>query len=249
MDTENLFGRRQGIAILLVIVCSGSIALAGWFVGSGIERARSHDRYVTVKGLAEMEVTADRAVWPITFVATDDQLDTAQSAIRQDTREVRRFLADHGLEGPEVELQDLHVTDQLTQAYRSGPVDSRYIIRQTLVVRTDDVQAVRSATQDIGTLLSEGVVLGGEGYRPGPSFLFTGLNEIKPEMIATATANARDGARQFAEDAGSRVGSIRRANQGVFQILPADGAQNLPEESHVYKTVRAVVTLDYYLED
>jgi hypothetical protein len=109
--------------------------------------------------------------------------------------------------------------------------------------------AVRAATQDIGSLLSEGVVLGGEGYRPGPSFLFTGLNQVKPDMIATATANAREGADQFAQDAGSRLGSIRRANQGVFQILPADGARNLPEESQVNKTVRAVVTLEYYLED
>jgi hypothetical protein len=249
MQAQHFITENRVFLIVVAIVLAGSIVMAGWFVGTGIEHARSYDRYVTVKGLAELNVTADRAVWPITFVATDDELDAAQSRISRDTVSIRDFLAEHGIDSDEVELQDLHVTDQLAQAYRSGPVDSRYIIRQTLVVRSDDVLAVRAATQDIGALLSEGVVLGGEGYRPGPSFLFTGLNRVKPDMIATATANAREGADQFAQDAGSRLGSIRRANQGVFQILPADGARNLPEESQVNKTVRAVVTLEYYLED
>lgn len=249
MQTGEWIDRHRRVLLVTATLLAGAIVAAGWLVGRGIEHARSYDRYVTVKGLAELDVTADRAVWPITFVATADELDAAQAIITRDTDSVRRFLADHGLEGDEVELQDLNVTDQLAQAHRSGPVDSRYIIRQTLVVRTDDVTAVRGATQDIGSLLSEGVVLGGERYQPGPSFLFTGLNEIKPEMIATATANAREGANQFAQDAGSHLGSIRRANQGVFQILPGDGAQNLPEASQVNKTVRAVVTLEYYLED
>ncbi|MEX2445094.1 MAG: SIMPL domain-containing protein [Alkalispirochaeta sp.] len=179
----------------------------------------------------EQFISRHRAVWPITFVATDDELSAAQTMISRDTATVRRFLADHGLEGDEVELQDLYVTDQLAQAYRSGPVDSRYIIRQTLVVRSDDVMAVRAATQDIGSLLANGVVLGGEGYRPGPSFLFTGLNAVKPEMIATATANTREEAAQFAEDAGSRLGSIRRANQGVFKFFP-------PTERRTYRKSR-----------
>jgi uncharacterized protein len=225
-----------------------AMALAGWFVGRGFEQTRSYERFVTVKGLAEENVVADRAVWPITFVATDDNLQIAQQTIADDTQTVREFLADHGIDPDDIELQNLAVTDQLAQAYRSGPVDSRYIIEQTLLVRSGDVEAVRQATQDIGSLLSAGVVLGGQGYRPGPSFIFTGINEIKQGMIAEATASARSSADQFARDSGSALGAIRRANQGVFQILPADGADNLTESSQINKTVRAVVTLEYFLE-
>ncbi len=247
-------GASGGRAVLLVafaaaLVVAFSVTAAGWFVGRGVEQTRSYDRFVTVKGLAERAVTADRAVWPITFVATDDSLQVAQEAIERDTQVVRSFLSGHGIGDNEVEVQNLTVTDQLAQAYRSGPVDSRYIIEQTLLVRTADVAAVRQATQDIGALLSEGVVLGGQGYRPGPSFMFTGLNDIKPEMIAEATAAARTSADQFASDSGSVLGSIRRANQGVFQILAADGADNMPESSQMNKTVRAVVTLEYFLEE
>jgi hypothetical protein len=226
-----------------------AIILAGALVGQGIRNSRSYDRFVTVKGLAERDVTADRAVWPITFAATDDSLEVAQRAIETDTIAVRAFLTAQGISDESVEVQDLAVTDQLAQTYRSGPVDSRYIIQQTLLVRTDDVEAVRSATQNIGELLAEGVVLGGQGYRPGPSYQYTGLNDIKTEMIAEATAAARASADQFAQDSGSNLGGIRRANQGVFQILAADGVDTLPEATQVQKTVRAVVTLEYYLVD
>jgi hypothetical protein len=173
----------------------------------------------------------------------------AQNSIENDTASVMEFLSVHGISDDEIEVQNLSVTDQLAQAYRSGPVDSRFIIQQTLLVRTDNVSAVQTASQDIGALIAEGVVLGGQGYRPGPSYQYTRLNDIKPDMIAAATASARASARQFAADAGSNVGSIRRANQGVFQILPADGAENLPESSQITKTVRAVVTLEYFLEE
>jgi hypothetical protein len=226
-----------------------SLVAAGYLVGEGIRNIRSYERFVTVKGLAERNVTADRAVWPLTYVATDDELRMAQSSIEDDTTSVMEFLSTHGITDEEIEVQNLSVTDQLAQAYRSGPVDSRFIIQQTLLVRTDNVAAVQTASQDIGALIAAGVVLGGQGYRPGPNYQYTRLNDIKPDMIAEATASARASARQFAADAGSKVGSIRRANQGVFQILAADGAENLPESSQITKTVRAVVTLEFFLEE
>lgn len=248
-------GRRIPVGVRISLFVAGtafiavSLVAAGYLVGEGIRNIRSYERFVTVKGLAERNVTADRAVWPLTYVATDDELRMAQSSIENDTASVMEFLSVHGITDDEIEVQNLSVTDQLAQAYRSGPVDSRFIIQQTLLVRTDNVEAVQTASQDIGALIAEGVVLGGQGYRPGPSYQYTRLNDIKPDMIAAATASARASARQFAADAGSKVGSIRRANQGVFQILPADGAENLPESSQITKTVRAVVTLEYFLEE
>ena len=190
------------VKVAAAVIVGVAIAGAGWFVGNGIENMRSLDRYVTVKGLAEQNVQADRAVWPITFVATDDVLQTAQAKIETDTKTLIDFLASHGISKEMTELQNLQVTDQLAQSYRSGPIESRYIVNQTIQVRTEDVNAVVAASQDIGKLLQGGIVLGGQGYNPGPSYMFTGLNDIKPEMIAAATANAREAALQFAADSG-----------------------------------------------
>ena len=237
------------VKVVAAVIVGVAIAGAGWFVGNGIANMRSLDRYVTVKGLAEQDVQADRAVWPITFVATDDVLQTAQAKIEADTKTLIDFLASHGISKEMTELQNLQVTDQLAQSYRSGPIESRYIVNQTIQVRTDDVKAVVAASQDIGKLLQGGIVLGGQGYNPGPSYMFTGLNGVKPEMIAAATANAREAAAQFATDSGGQLGGIRRATQGLFQILAADGAPNMNEASQINKTVRVVTTMEYLIRD
>ena len=232
---------------LAIIPLAIALLGAGWLIGHGIQNTRSYERFVTVKGLSERSVVADRAVWPITFVATNDDLQTAQRKITADTSAVRAFLTDSGIQPEEIEVQNLLVQDQMAQSYRSGPITSRYTISQTLLVRSTNIQGVRQATQEIGRLIEAGVIFGGQSYQTGPSYLYTGLNTVKTEMIAEATANARQSALQFARDAQSDLGTIRRANQGVFQILAADGAANIREESQINKTVRVVVTLEYFL--
>ena len=106
---------------------------------------------------------------------------------------------------------------------------------------------VLKANQHVGELVTAGVVLssGGEYGSGGPTFIFTGLSKLKPEMIAEATARAREAAEQFARDSRSQVGGIRQANQGVFEILPRDQAPGISQESQMVKTVRVVTTVEY----
>jgi hypothetical protein len=241
---------QERVSIPAAILLAAGVALAGWFVGSGFVDGRVADRFVTVKGLAERDVRADLALWPIRFVSTDDDLDVAQRRIEQSRRTVLDFLARHGIDSTGVELQGLEVTDVLTNPYRSGPTDSRYIIAQTLMVRTEDPVLARDVSQHVGELVEAGVVLSSQmGPSSGPTYLLTSLNDLKPEMIAEATASAREAAQQFALDSGSRLGKIRRANQGVFVILPRDRAPGIVEENALEKTVRVVATVEYYLTD
>jgi hypothetical protein len=240
--------RTLGLLVAALALGLG-MAAAGWFVGEGFLRARSGDRFVTVKGLAEREVKADLAIWPLRFVATGNDLAEVQAKVRADAASVQSFLTGAGIAAEEIALMSLEVTDLLAQPYRTGPVESRFIIAQTLLVRTADVDVVAKATQRIGDLVEAGVVLSNE-FNPagGPNYLFTRLNALKPEMIAEATREARAGAEQFAADSDSRVGAIRRANQGVFQILPRDAVPGLSEERQIDKTVRVVSTIEYFLE-
>jgi hypothetical protein len=226
------------------------IALGGWFVGHGFASARAGERFVTVKGVSEREVEADVALWPLRFVATDNSLSEAQARIEADTERVLAFLTQNGIPGAEVTVQDLVVTDLLANPYRSGPTPSRFIVSKTLMVRSEQPKVVAGASQRVGDLVQAGVVLSTEG-RPGsgPTYLFTRLNDFKPKMIAEATAAAREAAQQFAADSRSRLGGIRRANQGVFQILPRDAAQGFSEEGQLAKTLRVVTTVDYTLVD
>jgi hypothetical protein len=232
------------------LILAAGLALCGFFTGHGFFKGRAADRFVTVKGVAERDVVADVALWPITFVATGDELRATQADIRRSHGLTLEFLRSHGIDAGEVEVQSLDVTDVFANAYRTGPVQNRFIIEQTLMVRTGDPAVVDSASQAVGELVDTGVVLSSRGMPGGgPTYLFTDLSSLKPEMIAEATAKARRAAEQFAQDSGSRIGKIRRANQGVFVILARDRARGVSEESQINKTVRVVSTVEYYLKD
>lgn len=226
-----------------------AVVLAGLAIGRGIQRFRLADRSVTVKGVAERAVKADIALWPMRIVASGPELAVAQDKINADQRTVRAFFARVGLDSTHVELLSLEVTDKRSNPYEGSPSGVRFAISATLVARTDDPERIRVASQRVGDLVASGVALSsGGGWGTGPTYLFTRLNDLKPAMLAEATANARDAAAEFAKRSGTRVGAIRRASQGLFEILPRDQAPGIPEGSQLEKVLRVVTTVEYELK-
>lgn len=232
------------------IILALGIAAGGFLAGHGVVRAKAAERYVTVKGVAEREATADLAIWPLRVVATSDDLARANSDLQGSVGRIKRFLARHGVDTTQITLQDFAVRDKQANEYGGQMSGPRYLINQTVLVRSTQPDVVAAASQKVAELVNEGVVLSsGEQYgNGGPTFVFTGLNALKPEMIAQATSRAREAAQQFAEDAGSSLGGIRQANQGYFEILPRDQAQGINEASQVRKMIRVVATVEYLLK-
>jgi len=220
------------------------LILAGLAVGNGIVSSRLNDRNVTVRGVSERNVVADIAFWPIRYSSTGDDLTGVQRTIDADTQTVRKFLEDQGFKPDEIALGQLEVTDNYANGYQQN-VASRYVIAQTVNVRTTSVQRVTDSYRKTGDLVRRGVVF---SSWQGPSYVFTKLNEVKPEMIAEATKSAREGALQFANDSGSRLGGIKDATQGYFEIQPRDQGENSIESQQVNKTVRVVTTVTYRLK-
>lgn len=241
---------RPSTTSIAALIIAAGIALGGLFTGGGFVRGRAADRYVTVKGVAEREVQADLALWPLRVAAVDNDLAAAQATVSRSLARIRAFLQRNGIDTAHAELQEVQVTDAFAQAYRPrGEIATRFIVRQTLMVRSTQPATVLAASQRVGELVSAGVVLSSEEYRGGgPTFLFTKLNDVKPAMIAQATANAREAAEQFAKDSRTSLRGIRRASQGVFLILPRDQAPGIAEESQVNKVVRVVSTVEYFLK-
>jgi hypothetical protein len=237
---------------VLALLLAFALVIGGWLGGRGIARVRATDRFVTVKGVAEREVKADLAIWPLTISVAENDLASAQRRVATSVTGIKTFLFRHGLDTTRTALQDFQVIDAYANQYRPpGEVITRYIVRQTLMVRSDRPDTVLAASQRLSELVDAGVVFtsGGEYAATGPSFLFTKLNDFKPAMIAEATAQAREAAAQFARDADSRLAGIRRANQGVFEILPREQAAGIREESQVFKTLRVVTTVEFLLQE
>ncbi|WP_336365772.1 SIMPL domain-containing protein [Marinobacter sp. C2H3] len=232
------------LGVALVIASLGAATL----VNQGLTDLRTGDRFVTVKGVAERNVEADLAIWPIRFVATGTTLAEARQRTRASREAIMAFLKLQAIDTAQVELSNLDVTDTRANPYPGQNTEQKFIINQTLMVRSDNIDRIRQAAQNIGDLLDSGVVLSSNYGPSGPTYLFNGLNDIKPAMIAEATAAAREAAQQFARDASTELGGLRRANQGVFQILPRDQAPGMSEEQQPDKTVRVVSTVEYYLQ-
>lgn len=226
-----------------------AVIIAGYQIMSGLKLFRSYDRYVTVKGLATKDVAADLAVWQVGFTTVSNDLATAQAELEASAQKVTSYFKANGFTDEEMRLVGITIADRQAQTYggdqSGGP---RYILAQTFSMRTNNIEAMTKASQNIASLIKDGVLLGqpNGGYNPPPQYLFTKLNDVKPEMIAEATKNARTSAEQFAKDSGQKVGQIRSANQGVFEILARD--PSVSETETPKKAVRVVSTIDYYLE-
>jgi len=243
---------NRGNTVLGVLLALGLI-IGGWVLGSEIKATRLGDRYVTVKGLVERNVKSDLAIWPLTYKEAGDELGALYSKTEADKKTVLQFLSDQGIQTSEIELGIIRVVDTQANEYGGGVrAPHRYIVEQQITVHTSRVDQVAAAAQKTLQLLQRGIVLGGNPGQ-GLAYKFTGLNSIKPDMITEATRNARAAADRFAADSGSKVGSIRTANQGVFSILPADQAGDGAEggygaDASLMKTVRVVTSVEYYLE-
>lgn len=233
-------------ALVPSAILGGAVALGlatgGYFIGHGLLKARSSERFVTVKGLAEREVKADLAIWPLVFAVTADDLVTLQSRADDSARKIRTFLERDFRDEP-LSVSAPRVQDREAQGVMREQANlSRYVAEVTVTLRTGRVDAVKAALERSGELVKQGVAIV-QNYEARTDYLFTQLDEIKPEMIATATRDARHAAEQFASDSGSKVGAIRHAQQGYFTIEDRDPFS--PE----FKKIRVVTTVEFFLLD
>ena len=230
--------------VLGALICTG-LALLGYLISGGIIRIKALERTVTVKGLSEREVPADIAIWPIKFNEAENDLNKLFSNIEAKNALIVNFLKDRGFEDQEISISAPSITDRLAQGFvDAGKIPFRYTGDSTITVYTHNADAVISGKKRLIELGKYGIVINTDEYNsPKAEFLFTKLNELKPEMIEEATRNAREVAEKFAKDSKSRLGKIKTASQGQFSIDNRDS--NTP---HI-KKVRVVSTIEYYLSD
>jgi len=244
--------RTLPAAILALGVAAG-LAAGGWLVGQGLSRFKGDSRAVTVKGLVEREVKSDQAVWTLNLRRASDTLADAQQRIAADREAALAFLKRQGFDDGEIERQPTKTLDKLARDYSQSQGERfRYVVTSAVQVSTRKVDLVRAATGATEELLKAGVILDSEstGNRANPRYEVTKFNDLRPELLAAATKNARAIAEQFAADSGARVGTIRSANQGMIQIFGSDGndesAPFAPTSTPV-KKIRVVSTFEFEL--
>ena len=231
-----------GVAVAGFLIAIG-LCLLGFMIKLGVNDFVSDQRIVTVKGLSEREVNADKVIWPLVCKLVGNDVYSIHYQLNAKKKAIIDFLMLNGIDSTEISESASEIIDMQAERYYSQPYSYRYNVTSVVTVSSDKVDLIRRLMVEQSDLLKEGVAITGGDYRYNTQFLFTGLNDIKPAMIEAATENARQTAEKFALDSKSKVGKIKRASQGQFSISDRD--DNTP---HI-KIVRVVTTIDYFLKD
>lgn len=225
-----------GISIALGLIVGGAM------LPCAVKQYRSYERTVDVKGLCEKEVKADKVIWPIEYKLAGNDLQQLLAQVDANNQTILSFLRDGGITTEEITISTPTINDRDAAEYNNDR-RSRYVIKCPITVCTKQVDAVLTLMSNQSSLIRQGIVFQDDFYGSSAQFMFEGLNEIKPQMIAEATANARQAAQKFAADSQSKLGKIKTATQGTFSISDRDS--NTPQ----VKSVRVVTYVTYYLKD
>lgn len=232
-------------AVLLGAVAIFAVGLttSGYVLGDGLRRAKMAERTVTVRGVAERNVTADLATWTVSFSDEGTTLAPVQASVDQKSRAVRAFFQRAGFKPDEVSDAGISAS----QSFDRDRKEERVTVSRSIQLRSGDVMKVRNAYALQSELIRDGVPISGSNV----SYVFTRLNDLKPAMIAEANQNARRSAEQFAHDSGASVGRIKTASQGYFSVGARDGEDcddcGSSGGSSPFQKVRVVTTIDYDL--
>lgn len=220
------------------------LVVLGLMIPRAVDRFRSFDRMVNVKGLCEKEVKADKVIWPVVYRVMANDIQTVYDQTDRNNAEIISFLKAGGIDAAEITVSVPEISDKYATEYGSNDRAYRFIAKNVITVYTSDVDAVLALMSSQADLLKKGIVIGGSNEWENPvEFKYEGLNEIKPEMIEEATRNAREAAEKFAKDSDSKLGKIKTANQGTFTI------ENRDSNTPYIKRVRVVTSVTYYLKN
>jgi hypothetical protein len=221
------------------IILSVGVMVMGWCVKAGIDNFTNKDRKVTVKGLAEREVPADKVTWSISTKETGNDLPTLYERIKVQADKIKSFLKQNGLEEGEITVNPPSVSDLEAREWGDNQKPFRYIVNTTITVATTKVEEVNKAIFKQAELPKQGVALD-SSY---PNYEYASFQQMKPEMMSEAIKNAQKTAEQFAEASESKLGKIQTAGQGQFEI------ENRDENTPYIKKIRVVTTVTYSLND
>ena len=231
-------------AIILGLFIFLGLSTLGYLLSNAAIKFKEYERTVTAKGLSEHEYQADIVIWPIQFNVASNDLTDLYNSIESSSSEIKAFLIKNDIDPKEITFSSPSITDKSAQQFGNmTKAEFRYSALQTVTVYSKNVERVRKLMSALSELGKKGIVFTGDNYQTQTEYIFTKLNEVKPEMIEEATKKAREVAEKFAADSNSKLGKIKRASQGQFSITPRD--KNNP---HI-KKVRVVSTVEYYLSD
>ena len=243
----------RALVIVAVILALG-VSLAAYIFGAQAKHIGAGRQTISVKGLAEKPIAADRAEWTVTTGVTGTTFADALAKLRTAQPKVRSFLGAQGFDAAAIQDSDESVVPHMVEeeaGERTRYVQRGYDARQSLRITTQDLAKIAAASKAVLQFEADGNPV----THQQPLYMVGSLEEIKMSLIGAATQNAHLRATEFAKHGNTKVGSMRSASQGAFYILPAGASVDVNDYGGTYdkstidKLARVVVTIDYNIEN
>ena len=240
--------------VILVVLFTITMPLAVVFstnlARSSFEKVKLRDQVITVKGYAERPIVSDRATWSTAIVERQPDLKAAYAKLEADRAALLKFLAAQGFAADQVDPAPVNIAvvySKDKEGHNTNTIEG-YNVTQVFGIASNDVQKVAKVAREVSDLIRDGTELNSSS----PQYLFTKLDQAKLEMIGEATANARQRGEQLVSGSHNRLGPLRGASQGVFQITPAYSTEvsgsGENDTGSINKVIKAVVTLEFAIE-
>lgn len=234
-------------AVLGLCVALGP-SVAGFFVYKGILNVKANDRYVTIKGLVEKVVKADRGTLEISFKVSGNDLNQLYQKLSGDSERIQQFIQQEGFASEEITQSASRVSDLHMREYGNGALSpERYLIEHTVMVNSPQVDKLSVLSGKTGELIRQGISISQSNVR----YYLDQFNTLRPQLISAAVKNASQIAESFAQTTGSQINGIRQANQGVIRLTSPDSSPNQEYDdgtSSLMKQLRVVSTVQFYLK-
>lgn len=235
--------------IVVALILSASLVYSTSMAVDGIVSVKGANT-LTVKGSAKREIRSDFVVWRGHFSSTMPQQAEAYTSLSQSREKVRTYLENAGIPAEKIVFSSIQTYPRnriLPNGMYSNEIES-YELNQTVEISSDDIDKLTDISRNVTELIDEGVNF--QSYPP--QYFYTGLSDLKIDMIALATRDAKLRAEKMLEVTGNSVGALKDARVGVFQITPLYSNEisdyGINDTSSVMKEITAVVECSFEVE-
>ncbi len=235
---------------LIAIIMALGLVLSSTIVTNGIIKIKTGDKTITVTGSAKKQIKSDLVTWRGSFSTQAPKTADAYAKLKMDLEKVKKHLMSKGIEEKDIIISSINTNPYyviLPNGMYTNEISS-YRLEQRIEVTSNDVEKITAISREATDLINEGV----EFQSYPPEYYYTKIADLKVDMLGQATSDAKNRAVQIANSTGSKVGKLRSAKMGVFQITPlystdvSDYGYN--DTSAIDKEITAVVTCNFEIE-
>lgn len=222
-ETHPIYSYRWLSAIIFAI----AICVAASMLSTAWRKTHYISETIKVTGLAEKNFVSDLIVWSGTFSRKMMTMQEAFAVLKKDADAIQNYLVGKGVPQKDIVFSAVNINKEYRNTYdkdgrTTGTFFDGYTLNQSLEIESKEVDKIEKISREVTELINSGI----EFNSSEPRYYYTKLAELKLEMLASATADAKNRADRIAKNAGGGLGSLRNAAMGIFQIT----AQNSSEE-------------------